>query len=113
MTYAWIITTDHLDGEVADLSGYHVAGPSDAPDWMISALSSQQYREQIKHTHPGFEVFTFYMYDDDGILYYTGKMITDEGVTEQACYGPLGDYGMPNAGCTSIRYRGHPEMDCS
>jgi hypothetical protein len=38
--------------------------------------------------------------------------LPDEGDTEAACYGPLGDFGRPNAGCVEIRYPGHPEMDC-
>ena len=52
------------------------------------------------------------MYDDDGELYYGGRLMTDEGATESACVGPLIDYGQPAAGCTSICYPGHPGMDC-
>ena len=40
----------------------------------------------------------FRMYDDDGILYYEGISTNDSS------FGPLDDYGMPNAGCTEIRY---------
>lgn len=27
-------------------------------------------------------------------------------------YGPLRDFGAPNAGCTDIRYTGRKEWDC-
>jgi hypothetical protein len=38
------------------------------------------------------------MYDDDGLLYYSGKS------SEYATFDPLDDYGAPNAGCTSIEW---------
>jgi hypothetical protein len=40
----------------------------------------------------------FRMYDDDGELYYEGIATFDSS------FQPLDDYGMPNAGCTEIRY---------
>lgn len=40
----------------------------------------------------------FRMYDDDGMLYYEGK------ADEDASFEPLDDFGMPNAGCTYIKY---------
>lgn len=103
--YAWIIDTDHLaDGPEYDDTG--VMGPRQAPDAMTDALRN---REPV----PNAETFTFRMYDDDGTLYYTGRMATTEGDTERACYGPLGDFGMPNAGAVLIEYNGHPEMACN
>lgn len=60
------------------------------------------------------DTYRFTMRDDDKILYYTGRMITDErdNVSDEACYGPLGDFGAPNAGCIEITYPGHKDMDC-
>ena len=43
----------------------------------------------------------FKMYDDDGELYYSGYSKPD------ADFDPLDDFGMPNAGCTEIKYRNH------
>jgi hypothetical protein len=43
----------------------------------------------------------FRMLDDDRILYYEGRIIGDYSGFE-----PLDDFGMPNAGCTTIQYRG-------
>ena len=37
------------------------------------------------------------MYDDDDNLYY-------EGTCSELDLYPLDDYGMPNAGCTKIKY---------
>lgn len=112
MSYAWIIDRDHLneDSPLATGSDVGMMGPHDAPEWMTDVLA----RKTTGHVggNPGAHISTFRMYDDDGELYYTGRMITDEGDTEEACYGPLADYGMPGAGCTSIKYHGHPEMDC-
>lgn len=104
MSYGWLITYDFL----ADEEGCEgVRGPGDVPDWMCDALDFG--------TVPGdrdAEIFKFHMYDDDGIKYVSGRMITDEGKTEESCYGPLGDYGVGGLGCTEIRYVGHPEMNC-
>ena len=51
----------------------------------------------------GFTVH-FMMYDDDDILYYGGYLKTDLEGSEDA-FAPLDDYGMPNAGCTDIKYK--------
>lgn len=115
MSYAWIIDTDHLaepGGERGtNTNAVTITGPREAPDWMADLLGRPKVGWSLLE-HFGAQIFTFQMRDDDGELYYTGRMITDEGTTEEACYGPLGDYGMPNAGCTDIRYPGHPDMDC-
>lgn len=39
----------------------------------------------------------FRMYDDDGELYYEGRC-------DEESFGPLDDFGKPNAGATSIEY---------
>lgn len=109
-----MIDQDHLSGPGAesanpaeDAAG--VMGPRDAPDWMVDALKNPS----LRHSDQDFRIYGFKMYDGDQILYYTGRLITDEGDTEEACFGPLDDYGRPNAGCAEIRYPGHPDMDCS
>lgn len=45
----------------------------------------------------------FRLYDDDGILYYEGRM--NDWEWENNPFGPLDDYGMPNSGCTELRYK--------
>lgn len=42
----------------------------------------------------------FQMFDDDGEHYYLGRIIGDYDGFE-----PLDDFGMPNAGCTIIKYK--------
>lgn len=99
--YAWIITRDHLESDPR-YSDVGTSGPSDAPDEYLAKLKAGKG-------------WTFRMYDDDGELYFTGKGYA-EGVdigSEEFCYGPLGDYGMPGAGCTRITWAGHPEWECS
>lgn len=41
------------------------------------------------------------MYDDDGVLYYSGMIWG-----EYTGFEPLDDWGAPNAGCTSIKING-------
>ena len=79
----WTITKDHIgDGlEVGTL------GPSDGT---LTAT------EIIKRG------FHFKMYDDDGVLYYEGYSTSND---DECAFGPLWDFGIPNAGCTGIKYK--------
>jgi hypothetical protein len=86
--YGWVITwanpevfAEGTRGEVG------VAGPRD------STFTDEKMKAE------GHE---FQMYDDDGIHYYTGFYLGPEGELQ---FGPLEDYGTPNAGCTEIRYK--------
>jgi hypothetical protein len=114
LSYAWIIDTDHMPDEDAptgtNRNAAGVTGPSDAPEALLEALRSGG----------GIE---FRIYDDDHELYYSGRWIgTDEigsveskevvhcgghAVTNlpEEAFGPLEDFGTPNAGATEIRYR--------
>jgi hypothetical protein len=83
--YAWVITTDHLDNMPAC-----VTGPRDATDEQIALAHEKGTR--------------FKIYDDDGELYYSGRFWSD-GTNGDDDFGPLDDYGAPNAGATEIRYR--------
>ncbi len=96
--YAWIIDTDDIGGEPSAIGK---SGPRNAPDELTSRLA----RGEGEH---------FELYDDDYELYYTGRLVAidDELDDEEACSGPLLDFGMPNAGCTYVRYPGRPELDC-
>lgn len=95
MTYAWIITTDHLfsdEGLPALQDEAGTTGPRDAPAGLLARLAGGEGR-------------TFRMYDDDGELYYTGRILTGDVPGSEDDFGPLADFGTPNAGCTEIRYR--------
>jgi hypothetical protein len=121
--YCWIIDKDHLAEQYDCLetdNAAGVCGPEDAPDWMISLLNPKNTHITITND---VRVFKFEMFDDDRERYYSGRLIVDGGedstlrdgtatISERACYSPLADFGMPNAGCTYIRYPGHPDMDC-
>jgi len=52
----------------------------------------------FKKATKGKKLYKFRMFDDDGNLYYEGLS------TCNSSFAPLDDYGMPNAGCTEIRY---------
>jgi hypothetical protein len=105
-TYAWVITKDHLADEEMTRVGHPsgaseagVIGPRNAPTELITRLKNG-------------EGDTFKMFDDDGILYYTGRGLSLNEWDEDACYGPLGDFGTPNAGAVLIEWPGHNERDC-
>lgn len=101
--YAWIIDTDHL-ADSGDRGDAGVIGPHDA-----NGGSKDELARNYAHHHQ------FRMYDDDQELYYTGTAFwngASDSPEEEFVYGPLGDYGMPNAGCVLIKYTGKPQWDC-
>lgn len=93
MTYGWLITTDfHPDANSKPGTNYNakgVMGPNGITDQSAARLLNG-------------EGHLFRLYDDDHILYYEGRFIGDHDSEDG--FGPLDDFGMPNAGCTSIEY---------
>lgn len=94
--YAWVITEDLMarpeDGPPrTNMNAVGVAGPSDAPEDLLADVKAGKGR-------------AFRIYDDDGELYYRGRFINKSGELDEDAFGPLSDYGAPNAGATEIRY---------
>ena len=86
MSYRWIITKDRIEnGEKVGVEG---------PNGCDSTLKSNPQR--------------FSLYDDDGECYAEGMLYsTDKSHNyEEALFGPLFDYGLPNWGCTAIKVDG-------
>lgn len=84
--YRWVVTKDLLEGRDVRVEGPSNLDPS------------------IPLTH------RFRMLDDDGEVYYEGEM-GEKGsrpdcfdLSETGGFGPLDDFGAPNAGCTEIQY---------
>lgn len=81
MKGGWIVTYNHLDKLETSIMGPH--------DCQASPLDIMAMGD------------TFELYDDDNILYYTGKMYRcDDDLA------PLDDFGKPNAGCTKMKVNG-------
>jgi len=94
--YGWIITKDHLVE-----TGY--SGPSEVG---VTGPRGCEFTEEELNKGQLFR-----MYDDDDILYYTGRIVGERDGCE-----PLFDFGMPNAGCTRLDLRmpdGTWEHTCS
>jgi hypothetical protein len=99
--YAWVITRDHLaENDAGFDSEVGVSGPGRPP-----APPELEARIALMRDSgiaiPG--VHEFRMYDDDGELYYTGLFAGD--ADSEDGFGPLDDFGRPNAGATEIKYR--------
>lgn len=100
-TYAWMIHRDNLaDREVS------VWGPRNAPEELVERLRAREGK-----------TWTFSLYDDDGIRYFTGRLATladspedDETGPSGALMAPLSDYGEA-FGCVRIGWAGHPEWE--
>lgn len=112
--YGWLITKDRLadpgDEPGTSLNAVGVKGPSDITPELEARLDAG-------------EGLRFKLYDDDGEHYYTGRLVADcelapvavdsphfrrpicGGVMPEEAFGPLWDFGSPNAGATEIRYR--------
>lgn len=97
--YGWIIDHEHLgdDGEPCAPRPFGpVLGPRDAPDALIDGLKGG-YGDRFK------------LYDDDGNLCLSGRILTVSGEHawdeyEHIAFGPLSDYGEGGYGCTEIWY---------
>jgi hypothetical protein len=91
-SYGWIIDHDHTGGTAVGTTG-----PRDAP---IAVLATLQ--PAVWPNHYGrlpWNVRRFRLYDDDGELLYSGRQYIDpEDRSDTAEFGPLTDYGGPNAG---------------
>ena len=75
--YNWVITKDYIDnGNMVGMNG---------PNNNSGATENEG---------------EFRMFDDDGEMYYGGKIWGDYDGFE-----PLDDFGMPFAGCTMIEYK--------
>lgn len=91
--YAWIIDVDHLVEGPSDRSDAGLTGPSVATAEQLAALASG-------------EGLPFRILDDDGELYFTGRIIGGgPDADDTAAFGPLWDYGTPGAGATEIQYQ--------
>jgi hypothetical protein len=98
--YAWVITDSFIDDVPDDVeygtnearTGVDVTGPHDATDEQVVTARN--------------EGVPFKMYDDDGIKYFEGRFWAADGAgaDSEYAFGPLDDYGMPDSGCTEIRY---------
>ncbi len=92
--YAWLITEDHVAEPGAkpgtNMNAVGMTGPRAAPTELLAQLAVGEGRP-------------FRMFDDDDGLTYVGRIIADPG--SQDDFGPLDDYGTPNAGCTYIEYQ--------
>lgn len=114
--YAWIIDKDHLytgQDYLTDETG--TVGPYNANVATGHDYEREDYAgnkaeltANYQHRHQ------FRMYDDDQELYYTGTLFWngEPFPDEEAAYGPLADYGTPNAGAVFIAYTDKPEWDC-
>ena len=87
---AWMITRDLLNEQgISDDSAVGTAGPAGITDLAVMKMERG-------------EGHMFLMFDDDDELYYEGLLLGDKD-SEQG-FAPLDDFGMPDSGCTYIKY---------
>lgn len=105
---AWTITRDHL--EDADQTGSKwTSGPSNISERQSAMLTAGAPLVD------GYERHVFRMYDDDGILYYTGRAVFPaeaQAFSDEPLVAPLYQFGAPDAGATLITWQGHPDWEC-
>lgn len=77
----WIVTEDLLD----DGAAVGICGPRGVTEADIDLCEAKGKK--------------FVLYDDDGEIYYRGKVLGDPGA-------PLWDWGVGYAGCTRIKVNG-------
>ena len=82
----WVVTRDHLEEEDVNIIGPHNAD--------ADHINSQ--------TEAG-ETVPFRMYDDDGVLCYSGEMSVE--CFKHRSEAPLEDFGTPDAGAVRLDVR--------
>ncbi len=80
-TNNWIVLKDHLENEDVFISSI----PIIVPKKMTFGKMMENYPVQFK------------LYDDDGELYYSGRMQAED-------FEPLDNFGI-GSGCTTLKYR--------
>ncbi len=80
----WILTYNHLD---------------DKPMSIQTKMSKEKRQEMKKFSIP------FKLFDDDGILYFSGKMTIGLYNAGEQIFNPL-DYASAAWGCTELKVRG-------
>ena len=88
----WIIEKDHLwneDGEMKSRVGYH------SKDYDEVKMNAQLLVE-------------FRVLDDDGIVYYSGKMTKERIEDSETRAFDVLDWAEYDAGCTELQYRPYP-----
>lgn len=81
----WVITEDHRNK---------------AEDTVPSRVGRGNFMKAIANVL----TFQFRLYDDDGVLYYSGRCDDPQKFEESKALAPL-NYGMADAGCTRMDYR--------
>jgi hypothetical protein len=81
--YGWIIDKDHVEDR---FNAFGEITPVMGPSTISADVMRRLMNGEGNH---------FRMLDDDGELYYEGRLIQDEG--EDCVFSPLDDYGRPNA----------------
>lgn len=93
----WTITKDHLADpdapQPSNLNAVGIVGPRNAKMTAEEIIQHPQGRR-------------FRMKDDDGEVYYEGIMVVTPEDGDEGEFRPLWDFGMPNAGATTIEYEG-------
>lgn len=122
--YAFVITKDYYgEGEEGTyLNAVGIAGPRDATPVQIEAAKKNGFKFRMLDGD-GDVVYKGRLYVDsvlsygsetwtleppvarDGGLDFKGPICSWPSVPEEAGFGPLNDFGMPNFGCTEIQYR--------
>lgn len=119
--YAWVIDVDHLAD--TDTNYHATTGPRNAPQPLLDSLTAgkgqafRMYDDDNELYYSGRVMFACtcdprYLSQDT----WPAEDPAGHGATGQDCpvhggalpdeaFGPLDDFGTPNAGCTSIRYR--------
>jgi hypothetical protein len=89
--YGWIIDKDRLSNGEGSRVG--IMGPHNLIDSIKAQLESGKGEP-------------FRLLDDDGEIYYEGRIIHHEGYeAPDTGFEPLDDFGEPDAGCSGIQYK--------
>lgn len=102
----WIIAKDHINKGAQEVSRVGVGSWKKATreSWSPGSTKRSDFTLEQRAAFAQSLPYEFQLYDDDGELYYEGKCGDITDAPEHLAFAPL-DYGMADAGCTTLKYR--------
>jgi hypothetical protein len=101
--YTWVITRVYI-AETIPLERW---GIDYVPADIVGPYNANTRTANLAR---GSEGAPFKIYDDDGILYFSGRYwgSDESGPASEWAFAPLDDYGAPDSGAVTIKYK-NPE----
>ena len=102
---AWKINYSYIEDDKEDIkTPVSVYGPGEGRRHGPFIFPTNAITKEQAEALDAGQGHRFRLFDDDGGLYYEGLCLEGPEGEEEEAFGPLDDYGTPNAGAVRIEY---------